>query len=240
MIRVMRVRLPDDLSDELGERTRKIVHQGSDKIEAGRLWANARSCRGKLKSALQGMAAGTNRCMYCNDSEGTGVDHFDPVVRSPRRTFDWLNHLLACSHCNSHAKRDQFPVDDGSPLLIDPSHDDPLEHLDLSFSDGAYLALTTKGRKSIEVFDLNRFVLCQGRADAFVEARILLALYAKQIETGETSKAALTRGLLERRPHADVLAMMTYKRGMPGAELVFGGSEVLEALALLTVSPHRE
>ncbi|MEU8665135.1 hypothetical protein [Actinoplanes philippinensis] len=55
-----------------------------------------------------------------------------------------------CSHCDSHHKRDRFPVDDQDrPLLIDPSVEDPFDHLMLSLSVGEYRALTDKGRESI-------------------------------------------------------------------------------------------
>lgn len=56
------------------------------------------------------------RCMYCGDNQGTDVDHFEPLSLAPLRTFDWPNHLLACSLCNSHYKRHLFPCDeDGRP-----------------------------------------------------------------------------------------------------------------------------
>lgn len=137
---------------------------------ARRLWFD-RSVRsgvhGPVKIALCEMAPGHERCMYCGDNQGTDVDHFEPMRRSPLRTFDWLNHLLACSLCNSHKKRDRFPVDAaGSPMLIDPTTDDPDEHLFLSLATGVYRARTDKGRHAIDVYDLNRDVLVDGRASA--------------------------------------------------------------------------
>ena len=70
--------------------------------------------------------------------------------RRPIRTFDWSNLFLACSHCNSNAKRNKFPVDPAteSPLLIDPTSDDPLEHLALSPSTGEYVPIGLKGNQA--------------------------------------------------------------------------------------------
>lgn len=51
----------------------------------------------RLDSVLRQMAPGLERCMYCGDNQGTDIDHFEPLARNPLRTFDWLNHLLACS-----------------------------------------------------------------------------------------------------------------------------------------------
>ena len=57
------------------------------------------------------MAPGVQRCMYCLDSLGTDIDHFEPKSRRPLRTFCWHNHLLACSRCNSNYKREEYPCD---------------------------------------------------------------------------------------------------------------------------------
>ncbi|WP_223830263.1 HNH endonuclease family protein [Nocardiopsis quinghaiensis] len=241
MIRVERTALPSALAEDLGRRTQRIVREKLDGKKAKALWKGARTCRRDLQSALQVMAAGLNRCMYCSDSEGTAVDHHEPVTHAPERTFDWPNHLLACSHCNSHAKGDRFPVDaDGSPLLIDPSGEDPLDHLDLTFSNGEYTALTPKGEVSIYVFDLNRFVLRQGRADAFIEARGMLCLYLDEIERERRNEAGAVHAALARRPYADVREAMTRKRALPGAELVLGGSRVIRALEVLMSAPSHE
>jgi hypothetical protein len=93
--------------------------------------------------------------MYCGDNQGTDVDHHEPLALAPYRTFDWLNHLLACSVCNSHFKRDGFPrADDGTPLLLDPTADEPLDHLALSLSVGWYAPRTERGRVTIETLGL--------------------------------------------------------------------------------------
>jgi uncharacterized protein YbaR (Trm112 family) len=93
---------------------------------------------------------------------------------TPLRTFDWLNDLLACTHCNSHHKRDQFPCVDGVPMLIDPTAEDPADHLRLVLAAGHYAPLTSKGRETIDVFQLNRPVLVRGRkGDPTLRAELL-------------------------------------------------------------------
>ena len=112
MIRLPRATLPADLAGHLGALTDKVTATEShvQAAEARRLWALASTrshvC-GPLRAVLRAMAPGDEQCMYCGEI-GTDIEHFEPVARNPLRTFDWLNHLLACSTCNSH-KRDQFP-----------------------------------------------------------------------------------------------------------------------------------
>jgi hypothetical protein len=113
--------------------------------------------------------------MYCGDSLGTDIDHFEPIREFPAGTFVWPNHLLACSYCNSNAKRDLFPRDElGSSLLIDPTRDDPAEHLRLILRTGVYRPLTPKGTESIRVFGLNRADLTRGREVAFTTRAAVL------------------------------------------------------------------
>lgn len=94
-----------------------------------------------VRSVLQGMAGGRIRCMYCEDSLGTDIHHFRPQVLAPALAFSWSNYLLACAHCNSNRKRSVFPLDRaGLPLFVDPTAEDPLEHLAL---------LPTSGRRGL-------------------------------------------------------------------------------------------
>ncbi|MBC6449311.1 HNH endonuclease [Actinokineospora sp. HBU206404] len=169
------------------------------------------------------MAPGVQRCMYCGDSLGADIDHFDPLSRSPLRTFDWLNHLLACSVCNSHQKRDRFPVDeDGRPLLVDPTSEDPFDHLLLSLSVGEYRALTPKGTATIEVFGLNRALLVRGREQA---RRVVVASLRgwerarARDDEPDMEECVLT---IREQPFADVCHAMLRQADVPRAEIVFG------------------
>ncbi|MDY0810698.1 hypothetical protein [Kitasatospora purpeofusca] len=91
------------------------------------------------------MGTGPCRHRYASHArpyQGRGVHHRHPVS-----AFDWTNHVLACSLCNSHLKKAVFPLDpDGKPLLIDPTAEDPTPHLRLVLAVGQYHPLTPGGR----------------------------------------------------------------------------------------------
>ncbi|WP_156094174.1 HNH endonuclease [Lentzea aerocolonigenes] len=194
-------------------------------------WRNL-TIRKTVRARLGEMAAGPERCMYCGESRGATVDHFEPVARNPLRTFDWLNHLLACTPCNSHEKGEQFPLDaDGHPLLIDPTAEDPFEHLLLTLSLGVYRPLTPKGQATIDVLGLNRRGLPNGRMHA--RKVVELALHAwdrahAHARSDETQKHVQT---VQDQPFADVCQSMLRQAFSPGADLVF--SDAPDLLALL-------
>lgn len=152
MIRLERASLPPDTVAHLKSYTEQIERTvASDrKARAAKLWAHTtvrRRVRDGLLATLAGMAPGHQRCMYCGDSQGTDIDHFEPKSLAPLRTFEWFNHLLACAYCNSNQKRSSFPRSeaDGSPLLLDPTLQDPLEHLRLVLPVCTYKGLTPQG-----------------------------------------------------------------------------------------------
>ncbi|WP_239646164.1 HNH endonuclease family protein [Nocardiopsis valliformis] len=237
MIRLWRADLPNDLAEELSKKTVALTKAQADGEAARKKWKNAKACKGRLRDQLGSMAAGVERCMYCGDSMGTDVDHFEPIFLAPFRTFEWLNHLLACSHCNSHEKRESFPrTEEGAPLLIDPTSEEPTEHLLLVLSTGAYEALTTKGESVIEIFGLNRQSLVRGRRSAFVTSKAVLQTYLRQHEDGLLDEAAETATELDYQPFADVRAAMRWTRqnvAPENAEVILGGPVVVRALDLL-------
>jgi hypothetical protein len=170
--------------------------------------------------------------MYCGDSEGTSVDHFEPIARNPLRTFDWPNHLLACSFCNSNQKGSRFPVDEaGRPLLIDPCMEDPFDHLALSLSIGEYRARTPKGTATIDVLGLNRAVLVSGRVHARYVVGQALRLWRSAQKVGDGREQARQVATIRMQPLADVhQAMLRYAVG-EGAQVVFSAEpDLLDVL----------
>jgi hypothetical protein len=162
--------------------------------------------------------------MYCGDSEGTSVDHFEPIARNPVRTFDWLNHLLACSHCNSNQKGSRFPIDEaGQPLLIDPTIEDPFDHLVLSLTIGEYRARTRKGTETIAVLGLNRAVLVAGRQ----HARTVIGQALRQWLAGDRDERGRQIRTIRMQPLADVYQAMMRYAVAPGAHHIFADDQDL-------------
>lgn len=195
MIRLERLDIPAESARYLDRKTGEIDSAGDAERGnlAKRAWRNKSDTRFRpIRAALQSMCSGLERCMYCEDSAGAHIDHFEPRSRNPARTFDWSNYLLACSVCNSNFKRSAFPVDDeGSPLLIDPTIEDPAEHLTLSPTTGRFEPApgSAKGVESIQVFGLNRELLQAARQNAWRTFEIALAAYGDACARNDDSSA---------------------------------------------------
>ncbi|WP_433183400.1 HNH endonuclease [Actinoallomurus sp. CA-150999] len=170
--------------------------------------------------------------MYCGDNLGTDIDHFEPISRAPLRTFDWPNHLLACSFCNSNQKRGIFPCNSkGERLLIDPTAEDPRDHLRLVLRTGEYRHLTAKGEATIQIFGLNRADLVRARAGAFHTRRAVLCHAQTLLSEDRKDDAAWCLEALAEEPHASVLHAMLRSVDMPGAVVVLG-ADVVAALRI--------
>ena len=119
--------------------------------------------------------------MYCEDSEGTDIDHHRPKSAFPEHCFRWPNYLLACSHCNSNEKRTQYPLDSrGQPFLLDPSVDDPYAHIAFVPELGRFEGVTKRGKRTVKVFGLNRRENLEiGRRDTWTVMSALLRDYAR-------------------------------------------------------------
>ena len=105
------------------DRLQRMVDEGAD-VEA--LWRAERrkTLMVRIARVLASVAGARQRCMYCDDSRGTDIEHFWPR-RYRDRVFLWLNLLWVCAACN-RCKSHRFPCDSaGLPLLIDPTAEDP-------------------------------------------------------------------------------------------------------------------
>jgi len=239
MIKIFRITIEDELASRLERRTSALKAVNADAVEARRAWTAARRERRGIRERLVQMAPGIERCMYCGDNRGTDIDHFEPIKELPIGTFEWLNHLLACSTCNSNLKRDSFPRDpSGTALLLDPTRDDPVRHLRLMLRMGDYRPLTSQRRASIEVFGLNRRDLTRGRAGAFEMAKAALCRAQNLLGQGRHDEAGDCVRALTEQPHASVLHEILRSAGLPGAVEVLGTDLVSalmdqEVLALL-------
>ncbi len=123
-----------------------------------------------------------DRCAYCEAKvkhiDNGDVEHFRPkaTVREDgaHKGYYWLayepaNMLPSCTLCNRPpGKHDQFPVESGTrvagpespldgerPLLFNPYHEDPREHLEF-LATGDVAGRTTKGELTIKICRLRR------------------------------------------------------------------------------------
>jgi uncharacterized protein (TIGR02646 family) len=139
---VVRENLDSDTADDLARRQTEADRQRADgQLDVNSAWTSARKSAAfrPALAALRRMAGDTERCMYCLDSHGTDVEHFWPKSPYPERMFAWTNLLLGCAECG-RLKGDRFPLDSGAPLLVDPSAEDPWEHLDFDSDTGNLMA----------------------------------------------------------------------------------------------------
>lgn len=222
MRRLRRLSLSAKTVRFLSQRSEPVSQADDPQAEARRLWRSKNNkAFGEIKTKLAVMAPGRIRCMYCEDSQGTDIEHFHPKATYPEKAFEWANYLLACSHCNSNEKRDQFPLAaDGEPLLIDPTREDPLDHLALSPRTGKYQPRGPKGQPSIGVFGLTRAILEEGRKDAWTALEVLLVRYSKLSAANQVGQAHRIAGTVQRYPFSGVFAYMLRIAEGPGAELI--------------------
>jgi uncharacterized protein (TIGR02646 family) len=231
VIPLLRVSIDNELARRLTAKTAQLTAANLSTAAARAAWRTAREEKRGIRNHLIRMAPGVQRCMYCGDSLGTDIDHFEPIREFPAGTFVWPNHLLACSYCNSNAKRDLFPRDElGNPLLIDPTRDDPAEHLRLILRTGVYRPLTPKGTESIRVFGLNRADLTRGREVAFTTRAAVLCKADDLLAVDRAEEAIRCLRALAEEPHASVLQEMLRAAPLPGAAAVLG-ADVLASLA---------
>lgn len=229
MISIARADLRAELAARLEELSAQLRMDGADANRARTRWNSARNERSGIRANLARMALGIERCMYCGDSIGSDIDHFEPISRAPLRTFDWLNHLLACRYCNNR-KRSDYPCDaTGTGLLINPTSEDPSEHIQLILATGRYRELTLKGKVTIDIFGLNRGDLVQGRCAAFMTRGAVLCYARLLMEQNREDEGRQRLAAMREEPHASVLHAMVNVMDMNGAEDVLG-RDVLCAL----------
>lgn len=101
------------------------------KHDINKAWKNARQTltMKRVFESLLEISGKRNRCMFCEDSRGTTIEHFWPKSTYRDKCFLWENMLLLCQGCQSQ-KGDRFDLDrDGKPLLLNPTEEDPRDFL---------------------------------------------------------------------------------------------------------------
>jgi len=77
------------------------------------------------------------------------VEHFLPKKIYPEKVVEWENLLPSCKRCNG----EKGDYDTGLGQIVNPTMDDPSEHL--SLIGCRFHAKTDKGKKTIDIINLN-------------------------------------------------------------------------------------
>lgn len=177
-------------------------------LEPAKEWKAARQTKRmqQVFGVLSRMMGKRERCMYCLDSHGSDIEHFWPKTPYPQRMFVWRNLLLCCAECG-RMKGDRFPLEQGIPLLVDPTAEDPWQHLDFDPKTGnltaRYLAelgrFSRKGEATAEVLQLDRR---EALAAGYLKTWRRLAEAVREYRAGGISSAArLAQELLNEDDH---------------------------------------
>ena len=231
MRRLARIPLAQSAIDQLSTLQARVDDAEDSAAAAKSLWRSDRPELRPVHEALREMASGRTRCMYCEDNTGVDIEHFWPKSRFPARTFDWMNYLLACPQCNSNYKRAKFPrtVATGEPLLVDPTVDDPSDHVVLTLREGLFEPMSAKGVFSVDVFHLNRPDLRIGRRDAWTKLRELVPRYAALRRAGDDDRADLLAAALRNESFSRVRLALIEIADSHAAHLILP-EDVREAL----------
>ena len=174
----------------------------------------------------------TGKCVYCETPLTQRTMHIDRVrpasgalaldgALSPDHywwlAYAWENLYPSCAECQSFkgarfpVRGDRAPVGtmgealrDESPLLLEPRHDDPEQHLVFA-EDGSVASTTVEGSATIGILGLNRAQLVTARVEALAQLR------AEWAAVASTANVA---------PGLDPLAFdRLFDRGLPVAGL---------------------
>ncbi|MCW8384095.1 HNH endonuclease [Streptomyces justiciae] len=229
MIRIVRPRLPTDLEASLLALSQEMADTPvPDRNEhAERMWKRntvRRDVYQPVREALEEMAPGVDCCMYCGNHMADTVDHFVPKSRCGLRTFYWPNLLLACSTCNTRFKGNKHRSDGlvGS-LLIDPTREDPFDHLDLGLASGVYRPVegSPKGEWTIEVCGLNEGKRPRVRAEGWLNLADDLQGWAQARAAGDVRNMRRKIYRMRTQPFADVCYAALHKAVSEEALRVF-------------------
>ena len=231
MQKIDRIPLSEDADAALKVLQARVSRSRDQRADVQKLWKNLPlKVRRDVMETLQKMASGLERCMYCEDSQGTDIEHFRPKNEYPEFAFIFSNYLLACSHCNSNHKRSKFPLSaQQTPLLIDPTSDDPADHLTFSPTTGILTALDDRGQTSIDVCGLNREICVAGRFDAWFAMEVMILHYASLKRAGDDNTSARVLAVLRRYPFQSVRTAMA-KFVLDGRDDAFGQAGVAQTV----------
>jgi hypothetical protein len=153
------------------------------------------------------------------------IEHFYPKSQYPQRMFDWDNFLRGCKNCNNF-KVDQFPLTvSGSPLLLDPCNDEPLDHFVWDFQTGAtgvrpQAGYRERAEATRDLLKLDLEPLREERRSKLAGVLCLLALVVNQDPVPNATRIALREALDHRRPWLGIVRQLFRRPGTQFGQLV--------------------
>lgn len=172
---------------EFGE----AIHSGDTKLIAlRRRKYNTPEVRKALSVMYQDL------CCYCESEVGPvgadQIDHRIPVDHSSAKAFEWDNLHLACAGCNC-AKSKKWDTE--NPIL-DAVADVPItDHLDYDSTETGIrrLALTNRGRVTVDHAALNREALRNARTAAMLAALGVIRVINRRRASNPSDPIAASR-----------------------------------------------
>jgi uncharacterized protein (TIGR02646 family) len=155
----------------------KAARKNDPYLSAARFWTSVRQ---RIRMDAFALAQRFHfKCGYCESLmrhiSYPHIEHYRPKgqQRFERLMFDWANWLLSCGVCNDE-KWTEFPERDGFPLLLDPSNDEPRNHI--GFRRNFVFGLSDRGEATIQLVRLYRHDLEKERGSWLLKIQALLVL----------------------------------------------------------------
>lgn len=209
----------DAYQRELDRRLADVPQKKTRSDMIDKYWGDRRSSKTleAVEIALKAMASGIERCMYCDEGHGHQIEHFRPKADYSAEAFNWDNLLWVCGECNTQKNR---LFDD---QIVNPTLDDPFDHLELAFREGRFLARkkSVRGKMTLErLRRLDEQNLIKGRKSAFDLIQVLLEGFPK---AGKEKRAQI-RNVIVNAPFGSVFAAILRASHKNDAAMVLGPS----------------
>jgi hypothetical protein len=122
------------------------------------------------------------KCAYCESKilhiDYGDIEHIEPKMKVPEKTFDWNNLTLSCNKCNLKKKEYYNPC---LPLL-NPYKDNPEKEILFMGPFPFAKPGSDKAKITIKRLNLDRAELIERRKDHLKKIEPLLELYEKTID----------------------------------------------------------
>lgn len=142
------------------------------------------------------------KCCFCERLIGKDgdIEHFRPKSAYRQKStdqlqypgyywlaYDWDNLYLSCGPCNQRSKKNFFGISNPkkraqlndnntaleTPVLIDPGHDDPSDHIIFRGEIPVPQSGSEKGKATIEIIKLDRTILNDARLIHLMKMKVI-------------------------------------------------------------------